>query len=190
MESLYLQKKNGFRAEMAKLEAEAKSIENEAAVAAETSRAIAEQELQRLRGELEQLRLQVETVLPAEAAAQARALRARGEAAPTIENGKATAEALAALSTEWAAAGVHGRDVYVLQQLDALVASAVRRVAMTEIGVIDVVDGGDGESLTTVMAGFSRGVARVLEETGHAVGVDVRALISPHRPGSGEEVGR
>ena len=190
MESLYLQKKNGFRAEMAKLEAEAKSIENEAAVAAETSRAIAEQELQRLRGELEQLRLQVETVLPAEAAAQARALRARGEAAPTIENGKATAEALAALSTEWAAAGVHGRDVYVLQQLDALVASAVRRVAMTEIGVIDVVDGGDGESLTTVMAGFSRGVARVLEETGHAVGVDVRALISPHRAGSGEEVGR
>ena len=190
MESLYLQKKNGFRAEMAKLEAEAKSIENEAAVAAETSRAIAEQELQRLRGELEQLRLQVETVLPAEAAAQARALRARGEAAPTIENGKATAEALAALSTEWAAAGVHGRDVYVLQQLDALVASAVRRVAMTEIGVIDVVDGGDGESLTTVMAGFSRGVARVLEETGHAVGVDVRALISPHRPGSGEEAGR
>jgi flotillin len=190
MESLYLQKKNGFRAEMAKLEAEAKSIENEAAVAAETSRAVAEQELQRLRGELEQLRLQVETVLPAEAAAAARVLRARGEAAPTIENGKATAEALAALSTEWAAAGVHGRDVYVLQQLDALVASAVRRVAMTEIGAIDVVDGGDGESLTTVMAGFSRGVARVLEEMGHAVGVDVRALVSPHRPGAGEEVGR
>ncbi len=184
-ESLYLQAKNGFRGEIAKLEAEAKSIENEAAVAAETARAMAEQELQRLRGELEQLRLQVETVLPAEAAAQARALRARGEAAPTIENGKATAEALSVLAGEWAAAGAHGREVYVLQQLDAIVASAVKRVAAIEITSIDVVDGGDGESLSAVMAGFSRGVARVLAETGSAVGVDVAALVGSTRSRDG-----
>ena len=141
-ESMVLQRRNGFRAEIAKLEAEAKSIENEALVAAETARATAEQELQRLRAELEKLRLQNETVLPAEAEAQARALRARGEAAPTIENGRATAEALAVVANEWAAAGNMGREVYVLSQLDTIVMAAVQRVSGIEFATVDVVDGG------------------------------------------------
>jgi len=177
-EALVLQKKNSFRAELAKMEAEAKSIENEAQVAAETARATAEQELQKLRAELAKLRLQVETVLPAEAAALANAARARGEAAPTIENGKAAAAALAAVSAEWAAAGPHARDVYVLQQLDQIVAAAVKRVAQLEVGAIDVVDGGDGSNLVAVMGSFAQGVTKVLEETARAVGVDLRSLLS------------
>jgi flotillin len=186
-ETMVLQRRNGFRAEIAKLEAEAKSIELEALVAAETARSTAEQELQRLRGELEKLRLQNETVLPAEAAAQARALRARGEAAPTIENGRATAEALAVVANEWAAAGTKGREIYLLSQLDTIVLAAVQRVSQIEVGIIDVVDGGDAESLGTVMAGFSRGVARVLAESGDAIGVDVAALLRPSPAGKGGE---
>jgi flotillin len=182
-ESMVLQRRNGYRGEIAKLEGEAKSIENEALVAAETARATAEQELQRLRAELEKLRLRNETVLPAEAEALARALRARGEAAPTIENGRATAEALAAVASVWAAAGPIGREVYLLQQLDVLVMAAVQRVSETSITTIDVVDGGDGESLAAVMGGFSRGVARVLAETGEAIGVDVKGLLGPGQSG-------
>ncbi len=176
-EALVLQKKNGFRGDIAKLEAEAKGIENEALVAAETSRSTAEQELQRLRAELAKLSLQVETVLPAEAQAKAQVARARGDAAPTIENGRASAEALGVVANEWAAAGEHGRDVYVLQQLDAIIAAAVERVSKMEIGTVEIVDGGDAESLSAVLGAFPRGVARVLEETGAAMGVDVRALL-------------
>jgi flotillin len=177
-ESLVLQKKNGFRAEIAKLEAEAKGIENEAQVAAETARATAEQELQRLRAELAKLFLQVETVLPAEAAAQAQIARARGDAAPTVENGKAAALALEMVAGEWAAAGPAGRDIYVLQQLDALVAAAVKRVSETTISRLDVVDGGDASSVNAMLAAFPRGVAQVLEETGRAIGVDIHRLIA------------
>jgi flotillin len=183
-EALVLQKKNGFRAEIAKLEAEAKGIENEAQVAAETARATAEQELQRLRAELAKLFLQVETVLPAEAAAQAQIARARGDAAPTIENGKAAAQALEMVAGEWAAAGPAGRDIYVLQQLDALVAAAVKRVSETSIGRIDVVDGGDASSVNAMLAAFPRGVAQVLEETGRAIGVDIHRLIAIRSEGS------
>jgi flotillin len=189
-ESMVLQRRNGFRGEIAKLEAEAKSIENEALVAAETARATAEQELQRLRTELEKLRLQNETVLPAEAEAQARSLRARGDAAPTIENGRATAEALAAVAGEWAAAGEMGREVYVLSQLDTIVMAAVQRASQIELGTIDVVDGGDGESLSAVMGAFSRGVARVLAETGGAIGVDIPALLGPGDAASGKRASR
>src|SRR6185436_9347539 len=102
-------KKNQVRGELAKLEADAKQIENEAAIAAETERSVAEQELQALRAELEKLRLHCDVILPAEAARKANELKARGEAAPTIETGKAVAEALRLVAAEWSAAGEAGR---------------------------------------------------------------------------------
>ncbi len=178
-ESLVLQRRNNFRAEIAKLESEAKGIENEAAVAAETARARAEQELQRLRAELAKLYLHVETVLPAEAAALAAAAKARGDAAPTIENGKATAEALGIVAAEWAAAGQHGREVYVLQQLDSIVLAAVERAKLVDISTLEVVDGGDAESLSAVAGAFPHMVARVLQESSAMLGVDVVGLINP-----------
>ena len=184
-EALILQKRNGFRGEIAKLEAEAKSIENEATVAAETARATAEQELQGMRAELAKLTLQVETVLPAEAAALANAARARGDAAPTIEDGKATALALQLVATEWANAGSAGREVFVLQQLDSLVGAAVRRVEQMNTSSIEIVDGGDGASVSAALSVFPMSVARVLEETCRAVGVDMNALISPNRGKTG-----
>jgi flotillin len=177
-ESLVLQKRNGFRAEIAKLEAEAKAIENEALVAAETARATAEQELQRMRAELAKLQLQVDTVLPASASAAAAAARARGAAASTIENGRAAAAALEAVANEWTLAGEHARDVYVIQQLDTLVSAAVKRVEALEIGSLEVVDRGDGSNVVALLGSFARGVSTVLEETAAAVGVDVKALLS------------
>jgi flotillin len=184
-ESLVLQKRNGFRGEIAKLEAEAKSIENEALVAAETARATAEQELQRMRAELAKLQLEVEIVLPAAAAAQANEARARGAAAPTMENGKAAAAALEAVANEWTLAGAHGREVYVLQQLDAIVAAAVKRVEALEIGQIEIVDRGDGSNIVAMLASFAEGVSRVLEATGAAVGVDIKALLAPQAQADG-----
>ncbi len=181
-ESMVLQKRNGFRAEIAKLESEAQGIENEAQVAAETARATAEQELQGLRADLAKLALQVETVLPAEAAATAQAARARGDAAPVAENGKATADALRMLVDEWTAAGPQARDIYLLQQLDVIVAAAVARVNALSIKELEIVDGGDAESIAAVASGFSLSVGRVLEETGRAMGIDIRQLVSGAAP--------
>jgi flotillin len=185
-EAQLLQKKNAFRAEIADLEAEAKSIENEAEIVAKTAQATAEQELQALRADLAKLTLHVDTVLPAEANARASAARARGEAAPTIENGKATAEALSLVASEWKNAGSAGRDVYVLQQLDAIVVAAIQRVRDLHIDALEVVDGGNAESVASVLAAFPRSVTRVIEEIGQAIGVDVHSLITPQVPNSGD----
>jgi flotillin len=176
-EASVLQKENGLRAEMARMEAQAKAVENEAAIAAETARASAEQELQRLRSELETLRLQCDVVLPAEAARVAAEARARGQAAPLIENGKAAAEALRAVAAEWKAAGQSGREVYLLQQLRTFVEAAVSRVAQTQVGELNIVDGGDGQAYAAFVANFPAAVARVMAETARAVGVDVRTLL-------------
>jgi flotillin len=182
-EGLVLQKRNVLRGEMARLEGQAKSIENEAAIAAETARAVAEQELQRLRSELEKLRLECDVVLPAEAARLAATSRARGEAAPLVENGIAAAEALKVVSAEWKAAGAKGREVYLLQQLRAFVEAAVARVTQTHVGELNIVDGGDGLAYAAFVANFPAAVARVMAETARAVGLDVRSLLGQKEAG-------
>jgi flotillin len=176
-EATVLQKKNGLRAELARMEAQAKSIENEATIAAETARATAEQELQRLRAEVEKLRLECDVVLPADAARQSAEARARGEAAPFLEQGKAAAEALRVVAAEWLAAGPIGREVYLLQQLRPLIEAAVQRVSQTEIGDLTIVDGGDGASYSAFVANFPSAVARVMDETGRALGMDLETLL-------------
>ncbi|HVY48932.1 MAG TPA: SPFH domain-containing protein [Minicystis sp.] len=176
-ETSILQKKNQVRAELAQLEAQAKQVENEATVAAETERALAEQELQGLRAELEGLRLHCDVVLPAEATRKANELRARGDAAPTIENGKAVAEALRVVSQEWAAAGAIGREVYVLQQLRAIVVAAVTRVSRAEVGNLQVVSGSDEDAFGAVAAMYPAAVMRVVRELGASVGVDVNRML-------------
>ena len=176
-ETVVAQRRNMVRGELAKLEAEAKQVENEAAVASETERAIAEQDLQSLRGELEKLRLQCDVILPAEAQRKANELKARGEAAPIIENGKAVAEALSLVSAEWAVAGPAGREVYLLQKLRGMVAVAAARVARAEVQNLSVVAGSDDDALGAVVAMYPAAVARVLAETGRALGVDVAALL-------------
>jgi flotillin len=176
-EALVLQKRNMLRGELAKMEAQAKSIENEAAIAAETARSTAEQELQRLRSDLEKLRLECDVVLPAEAARLAQEARAKGEAAPLVENGKAAALALQSVAAEWKAAGKSGREVYLLQQLRSFVEAAVARVAQTQVEELQIVDGGDGQAYAAFVANFPAAVARVMAETARAVGVDIRSLV-------------
>jgi len=172
-----LQKKNELRAELARLDSEARSIESRAELAAATARATAEQELQALRAELEKLRLQSDVVLPAEAARKAAEARARGDAAPYVEKGRAAASALAAVAEEWTRAGRAGRDVYLLQQLRAFVEAAVARVARTNVAELTIVDGGDGRAYSAVVANFPAAVAKVMEETARAAGVDLAALL-------------
>jgi flotillin len=180
-ETMVLQKKNAMRGELAKLEAEAKQVENEAGIAAETERAMAEQELQALRAEVEKLRLQCDVVLPAEADRKAQELMARGAAAPTIENGKAVAEALRLVAAEWAAGGDAARDVYALQQLRTLMTAAIARVGETEIGELQVVDGTGAGELAALLASYPAAVARVLDETGRAIGLDVGKLVAARK---------
>jgi flotillin len=177
-EAQVLTKRNELRAELARLEAEAKAIENEAQVAAETARAEAEQEMQALRAELEKLRLEVDVYLPADAQRQAAECEARATAAPVIESGKAAAQALEVVAKQWQAAGRDGRDLYVLQHLKEFVEVAVERVKHAKVQAFSVVDGGDGQSFTGAVASFPAAVSEVLRETGQAVGVDMRRLLS------------
>jgi flotillin len=176
-EAAVLTKQNELRGALARLEAEAKAIENEAVVAAGTARAEAEQELQAERAVLERLRLECDVFLPAEAARIAAEADARARAAPLVESGKAAAQALSLVAAEWQSAGSAGRDLYVLQHLESLVAAAVQRVERAQIAELAVADGGDGASFASAVASFPAAVRAVLRETGKTVGLDLAALL-------------
>jgi len=184
-EATVLTQENQLRAELAKLEADAKAIENEAEIAQETARAQAEQELQLLRAELARKRLEVEVTIPAEAQRRAAEARARAEAAPALETGKATAEALTLLAAQWGHAGAVGRELYVLQHLDEMVAHAAERASNSTVGELSIVDGGDGASYTQAVAMYPAAVVRVLEGIGQVLGVDMAQLLRGDRPPGG-----
>jgi flotillin len=182
-EALVLTRTNELRAIQAQLDAEAKAVENEAAIAAETARAHAEQELQGLRAELEKERLKADVFLPAEASRLAEQERAKADAAPVLESGRASAEALQLVAEAWTDAGQAGRDLYVLQHLKDFVEAASRRVEGATIGELNVVDGGDGKGFGHALAMYPAAVAEVLKETGTAIGVDMSALLGSRDKG-------
>jgi flotillin len=172
------QKRNELRALVGQLEGAAQAVEREATVAAEQARAEAEQELQSLRQELETKRLQCEVVLPAEAARKGAELLAQGAAAQQREQGLATAETTRAMSQALATAGSDAREMFVLSQLDTLVAQVAQKVKGVTVAEVQVIDGGDGRALSALAASFPAVVGSVFGTLKDLTGVDVQAMLA------------
>lgn len=172
------QKQNELRKIKAEFEARAKSEEERTVQLAAEARASAELELQEIRQKLEQTRLVAELVLPARAQQQAEALRARGQAAVIAENGAAMAEVLEMLTRTWLSAGNDARDIFLIQQLEQIVATVVDRVNSVELGEVTIVDSGDGKALAAFVAGYPAMVKQVLAELSATTGVDVTATLA------------
>ena len=77
-----VEEQNALRVRTAELEAISKAREEEALVAGETARAVAEQELEQQRIELETRRAEADVVVPARADLQARQMAAQADAGP------------------------------------------------------------------------------------------------------------
>jgi flotillin len=171
-------KQNELRKIKAEFEGIAKSEEERTGQLAAEARAEAEQELQEIRKQLEQTRLMAEVVLPARAEQQAEALRARGEASTIAENGAAMAEVLEMLTRTWSAAGADAKDIFLIQQLEQIVATVVARVNSVEVGEVTVIDRGDGKALAAFVSGYPAMVKQVLEELRATTGVDVTGTLA------------
>ncbi|MEO8842360.1 MAG: SPFH domain-containing protein, partial [Kofleriaceae bacterium] len=145
-------KQNELRQIKAEVDADANAELNRAEAAGQQARAEAELELQKVRGDLETLRLQAEVTIPAEVDAQVRELLASGMAAPIAADGEAMAASLDAVSAAWKDSGGRAMDMFVLQHLDAIfgdVAKAAQRLSVNEVNLID---GGDGKTIAAYAA--------------------------------------
>jgi flotillin len=173
-----LQKKNDLARIRAELDGAAAAVEREAEAAAKTARARAELELQLVRAELEQKRLLADVVIPAEMQRQAAAILAKGDAAPTTEQGRAVAQVLEATATAWRSLGPQARDIWVIQHLEEIVGTLAARVAKIHAGEVHVVDPGDGSGLAAYAAAYPQTLAAVLRAVRDTTGVDVTAILA------------
>ena len=151
-QTVVVEKDNGVRTKVALMEKKARSEEQRTEAAELEARAIAEQKLQKVRAELERLRLQAEQVLPAQANQKAKELRARGMAAATAEDVKASALVNDLLTQVWEEAGSTAELVFLLQQIEMVLDHATRLPGRLHLKRITTLDGNDASSLASLVA--------------------------------------
>ena len=170
-------KQNEARQIKAELDGAARAEEEKSEAAGSQARAEAELELQKIRGELEQLRLEAEVTIPAEIERQVRELHAAGQAATIAADGEAMALALAEVAAAWRDSGGRAMDMFVLQHLDAIFAEVARAARKVKVDEVNLVDGGDGQTLARYAAASPAMVGALLDQVAQTLGVDISRVI-------------
>ena len=139
------------------------------------ARATADLGVHRARLEQVRFRLVADEIKPAEARLSMMREQARGNAAKSIEEGKATAAALRALAATWRENGDSARQIVVAQKLNSLVGSLMSTVSNLPIDKVTFIDkdlrGGNGGNVAVQAAITS-------EQLKHTLGIDVPALLN------------
>ena len=196
-----VEEQNALRVRTAELEAISRAREEEALVAGETAKAVASQELETERIELEKRRVEADVVVPARADLEARQLQAQAEAATIVEDGKAQVEVFKRLTDQYQAAGADGHDVLVLNMLPDLVDKIVATVQNVSIDRVAVVDtgagaGGNGDGngdggarggIPGLMSQLPASLVAMTEQIEAATGVDILASLRRRDREQGDE---
>ena len=182
-DTVVLEKDNAVRTKVAQMEKEARSEEERTTAAELEARAKAQQQLQKVRSELERLRLQAEEVLPAQASQKARELRARGQAATTAEDVKASALVNDLLTQVWEDAGSTAELVFLLQQIEMVLDQATRLPSRLTLKRITSLDGDDATSLASLVALNHVVVRQFFEQVKEILGIDLLATLSTTQQG-------
>ena len=177
-DTVVLEKDNDVRTKVAQMEKQARSEEERTEAAELEARARAEQQLQKVRAELERLRLKAEAVLPSKAQQKAQELRARGQAAATAEDVKASALVNDMLTQVWEEAGSTAELVFLLQQIEMVLHQATRLPAQLQLKHITALDGNDASSLASLVALNHKVVRQFFEQVKDILGVDLLGTLS------------
>ena len=177
-ETVVLEKDNAVRTKVAQMEKQARSEEERTTAAELEAQARAQQKLQKVRSDLERLRLQAEEVLPAQAEQKARELRARGKAAATAEDVKASALVNDLLTQVWDEAGSTAELVFLLQQIEMVLEQATRLPARMTLKRITSLDGDAASSLSNLVALNHVVVRQFFEQVKEILGIDLLATLS------------
>ena len=177
-DTVVLEKDNDVRTQVAQMEKQARSEEERTEAAELEARARAEQQLQKVRAELERLRLKAEAILPSKAQQKAQELRARGQAAATAEDVKASALVNDMLTQVWEDAGSTAELVFLLQQIEMVLEQATRLPAQLQLKRITALDGNDASSLASLVALNHKVVRQFFEQVKDILGVDLLGTLS------------
>ncbi len=177
------EKENELRRITAEVEKQARIEEERTQAAAAEARARAQRELQAIRAQLEQARLEVEQVLPARAQQRAQEFQARGAAATLEENAKAAAQASQMLVQVWQDTGVDASELFLVQQLEMVLKEAGRIPSRLHLNKVNVIDNGDGRAIASLLNAYPEMVKQFLHQSEDILGIPLAASLPP-RPAS------
>jgi flotillin len=168
---LVLEGENELRKLKARLDQKAKSEEAITVAAGQERQAKAEQILQALRTQLEQLRLEAELVLPAEADRAASELRSRGNAAIVEENARAAALVNDMLAQVWQNLGADASELFMLQQIEMVLKQATQIPQRLKLNQVNVIDNGNGQATASLVKVYPEMIATFLKQVDDNLGV-------------------
>jgi flotillin len=177
---------NLLRVRKAELDREAQIVERTAQVKAQEAEVEAQKALESRRVEREKLRLQADVVAPANAEREAAKVRAEGEAAPILERGRASAEALRMLYEQVRQGGDNAFAVLLAEKLPQLLETSIAAVEGVDIDRVVVLDGGGGGGVSNAVNQRVHGALGTMEAISAAVGVDIQEVLQ----GAAKKIGR
>lgn len=168
-----VRKQNELRTIKADLDSTAQSEMERAEAGAEEAFAIAEQQLQGVRANLEKIRLEADVEIPADARRIAAEQLAAGRSAKISEEGRARAEVLGWMKGVWEKAGPNASEIFLLRQLDDVLGPIVDAVRQVKVSDTSVVDSGDGKNFAALLASRPAAVLEILGRLGSITGLDL-----------------
>jgi flotillin len=169
--------RNQLRLKQAEFNRLGETAERVAKVEAQSAEVVAQQNLETQRVELQKRKLLADVVEPAEAQRKAAELRARADAAPILENGKAQVEVLRLLYQQISTGGEQGFAIFMAEKLPMLLHTAVDAVKGIEIDRLVVMDGGAGDGVGNAANQRINAAYKTLEGLGSAFGIDVQQVL-------------
>lgn len=167
---------NKLRVRKADLAAEANRFEAKATVVGEIARVEEEQKLEEQRVEMNRNKYEAEVIIPARAEKESLELKAVGEAASIVENGKATAEAVRLMRQEWEKEDT--RELFLIQQLPEILDKVTGVISENlSIDKVTVVDSGNGNGVPGYVRGVTGSIVAVFEQIKNATGLDIPEIL-------------
>ena len=190
-----------LKAESAKRIADAQTrraaviAEAEGEVRAQLARVKAEVEVEAARVEMVRRQLQADKLEPAEARKSAAEAEAKGQAAKIVENGRASARAMAEIADSWKDMGPGAKEVFLMQKVDDLMGIVMSSVGDLKVDRLTVLGGagaqgsGGNDAKTAVGAAGLSGLLNdkalagnllaLREQVEAATGVDLLKSLKP-----------
>ena len=168
-----IRKQNELRTIKAELDSTAQSEMERAEAGADEAFAVAEQQLQAVRANLEKIRLEADVEIPADARRIAAEQLAAGKSAKISEEGRARAEVLGWMKNVWQKAGPNASEIFLLRQLDDVLGPIVEAVRQVKVHDTAVVDSGDGRNFAALLSSRTTAVLEILKKLGDLTGLDL-----------------
>jgi flotillin len=176
---------NTLRVRKADLAAEALRAEAKAKVAGDIARIEEEKTLETQRIEMNKNKYEADVIVPAQAEKEAMVLKAIGDAASIVEDGKATSEAVRVMRQEWEKEDT--RELFLIQQLPDIL-DKVTSVVSDNLAIdkVTIVDSGNGQGIPSYVKGVTGSIVAIFEQIKNATGLDIPEILQTRSKSAGD----